>query len=104
MLLNAHDAKKLTKRITRCAALFLLSLPLSAVASDMNPATTAAKKMNNILFGTLGTSICAILIGATFIMAKTGKITWDRFLFVGFCTAGFLGANSIVSLIQGWVV
>jgi len=81
----------------------LLSFFYSASALALDPATKAASKMQTIMFGTLGTSLCAILIGATFIMAKAGKISWDRFVFIGFCTAGFLGAPSIVSMIQGWV-
>lgn len=68
-----------------------------------DPATKSATKMKDILFGPLGTSLAAILIGATFILAYVGKTTWDRFIFVGFCSAGFLGSQSIVSLIQGWV-
>jgi type IV secretory pathway VirB2 component (pilin) len=83
---------------------FLMTAFLSSpVFAQMDPATNAANKMKTILFGGLGTSLCAILLGATFILAKTGKITWDKFIFLGFCTAGFLGAPSIVTLIKGWV-
>jgi type IV secretory pathway VirB2 component (pilin) len=80
----------------------MMTFPVSVFA-ESDPASKAAGEMQTILFGTLGTSLCAIIIGATFIMAKTGKITWDRFIFIGFCTAGFLGAPSIVTSIQGWV-
>lgn len=69
----------------------------------MDPATEASSRMADILFGAFGMSLSAILIGATFLMAYVGKITWDRFVFVGFCAAGFLGSKSIVSIISGWV-
>jgi type IV secretory pathway VirB2 component (pilin) len=75
----------------------------SLVFAETDPATKAALEMKAKLFGEFGFSLAAILIGATFVMAKAGKITWDRFIFVGFCTAGFLGAPSIVEMIKGWV-
>lgn len=83
--------------------LLILSFAYSTSVFALDPASRAASKMQGIMFGTLGTSLCAILIGATFIMAKAGKISWDRFVFIGICTAGFLGAPSIVSMIEGWV-
>lgn len=91
------------KKIKTIKFLILLVLTKSSLAFAMDPATKAAVKMHGIMFGTLGSSLAAILIGATFVMAKAGKITWDRFIFIGFCTAGFLGAPSIVEMISGWV-
>jgi len=84
--------------------LFITMLYTSfAFAEDTDPATRAADKMQTIMFGSLGTSLATIMIGATFVMAKTGKITWDRFIFVGLCTAGFLGAPAIVNIIKSAV-
>jgi type IV secretory pathway VirB2 component (pilin) len=79
-----------------------LSWPLLAFAEN-DPFTSAGNGIERILFGTLGTSLCGIIIGATFLMAKVGKISWDRFISVGICTAGFLGAPSIVYIIKSWV-
>jgi hypothetical protein len=90
------------KQFSRMYFLILVLLICSSTFA-MDPATRAATEMNTILFGALGTSISAIILGGTFILAKTGKITWDKFLFIGFCTAGFLGAPSIVTMIKGWV-
>ena len=78
-------------------------LPTLSFASDIDPASKAAMKMHSILFGVLGTSLVGIIIGATFLMAKTGKITWDRFVFIGCCAAGFLGSPLIVTMIKDWV-
>jgi type IV secretory pathway VirB2 component (pilin) len=94
-------AKLVLMKNIKLLALMLMYSNLAMAYSD--PATKASNQMKNILFGSLGTSLAAMLIGATFIMAYVGKITWDRFIFVGFCSAGFLGSQSIVSLIQGWV-
>lgn len=80
---------------------FLSYSSLAMAATD--PATQASTKMSDILFGTFGTSLSAILIGGTFILAYVGKITWDRFVFIGFCAAGFLGSKAIVSVIHSWV-
>lgn len=80
----------------------LLMMPISALA-DTDPFTNTGNHLKTILFGSFGTTLCAIIIGATFIMAKFGKIGWERFLFVAFCTAGFLGAPSIVLLIKGFL-
>lgn len=82
---------------------FYLSVFLCSKVFALDPATNAANQMKGILFGGLGVSLSAIIIGATFIMANTGKISWDRFVFIGFCTAGFLGSPAIVGLIQSWV-
>ena len=79
--------------------LFTYAIPAICLAEE-DPMTTAGNKFSSILFGTFGTTLCAILIGATFLMAKAGKVSWDRFLFIGFCSAGFLGAPSIVSIIK----
>lgn len=79
----------------------LLCMPLAAYAQD--PFSKSAGKISDILFGTFGTSIAAILLAATFVMAKVGKVSWDKFLFIGFCTAGFLGSKSIITMISGWV-
>ncbi|MCD6040280.1 MAG: hypothetical protein K0S27_1680 [Gammaproteobacteria bacterium] len=76
--------------------------PFSAMAEN-DPFTSAGNGIERILFGTLGTSLCGIIIGATFLMAKVGKISWERFISVGICTAGFLGAPSIVYMIKNWV-
>lgn len=92
---------KLNSLLLNALMLFLMTTGLSF--AEIDPATRASARMSSIMFGQFGTSISAIIIGATFIMAKTGKITWDRFVFIGFCTAGFLGARSIVSIINGWV-
>lgn len=83
--------------------LVITALPIMAFAANSDPFTGAGNGMKNILFGTLGTSLCAIIIGATFLMAKVGKISWDKFVQVGLCTAGFLGAPSIVTLVKSWV-
>jgi hypothetical protein len=56
-----------------------------------------------ILFGSFGLSICTIAVGASFLAAKFGKISWDQFLFIGGCTAGFIGTPSLISLISSWV-
>lgn len=101
MLIHNNFKKIIKKMIVTTTTVFLV-WP-AVVFADVDPATRTAGKMQNILFGTLGTSLCSILIGATFIMAKTGKITWDRFMYIGFCTAGFLGSKSIVNLISEWV-
>jgi type IV secretory pathway VirB2 component (pilin) len=82
--------------------IILIVSPAMAFA-DNDPFTAAGNGMKGILFGTLGTSLCGIIIGATFLMAKVGKISWDKFMQVGLCTAGFLGAPSIVTLIKSWV-
>jgi type IV secretory pathway VirB2 component (pilin) len=86
---------------TFIAFLFLI-FPFSAFA-ESDPFTRAGNGIEHILFGTLGTSLCGIIIGATFLMAKVGKISWERFISVGICTAGFLGAPSIVYMIKSWV-
>ena len=79
--------------------LIIFLLPVLALA-DSDPFTSAGNKFMNILFGTLGMSLCTISLGVTFIMAKFGKISWDKFLFVGFCIAGFIGAPSIIEIIR----
>jgi type IV secretory pathway VirB2 component (pilin) len=79
----------------------VINTPYIAYA-DVDPFTSAGNGMTKILFGTLGTSLCSIIIAATFLMAKIGKVTWDKFISVAICTAGFLGAPSIVTLIKGW--
>ncbi len=83
-------------------AFLFLVIPLTAFAEN-DPFTNAGNGIERILFGTLGTSLCGIIIGATFLMAKVGKISWDRFISVGLCTAGFLGAPSLVYMIKSWV-
>jgi type IV secretory pathway VirB2 component (pilin) len=85
-----------------CSVFLCWMLPLSALAEN-DPFTSAGNGIERILFGTLGTSLCGIIIGATFLMAKVGKISWERFISVGLCTAGFLGAPSIVYMIKSWV-
>ncbi len=79
----------------------LVYFPLAAYAED--PFSKSAGKISDILFGKFGTSIAAVLLAATFVMAKVGKVSWDKFLFIGFCTAGFLGSKSIITMIGGWV-
>lgn len=87
-----------------CYYFLVVSLLMPSLClADEDPMTKAGKTFSGILFGTLGTSLCTILIGATFLMAKAGKVSWDRFLFIGFCSAGFLGAPSIVYLIKSMV-
>lgn len=78
-----------------------LTYPMTALALD--PISKASNKIESTLFGGLGISICSIIIGATFLMAKVGKITWDKFLFTAICSAGFLGSRSIVNIIQSCV-
>lgn len=80
---------------------FFVSFP--AFAGDNDPATKTGVHIANILFGQLGGAVCAIFIAATFIQAKTGKCSWDRFIFVAFCVAGYLGSLTIVNLIRSWV-
>lgn len=86
-----------------CALLLSLLLPALSYAGDIDPMTSAGNKFMLILFGALGTAICCLIIGGTFVMAKTGKVSWDRFLFIGFCAAGFLGTPSIVAMIRNMV-
>ena len=83
--------------------LFSLFLIPTIALAENDPFTKAGTGMMSILFGGLGVAICTIIIGSTFLMAKVGKITWDKFMQVMFCTAGFLGAPSIVMLIKTWV-
>lgn len=80
----------------------LLCMPLVAHA-DNDPFSKTAGRMSAILFGPFGTTIASILLAATFVMAKVGKVSWDKFLFIGFCTAGFLGSQSIIGIIKGLV-
>lgn len=93
------------KRIYRQLIIFLMvtALIFPEIALAYDPMTTASLKIENIMFGKFGMSISAIIIGATFLLAKTGKITWDRFIFIGLCTAGFLGSQSIVNTVRGCV-
>ena len=79
-----------------------LLLPASVFA-ESDPFSRAGNGISGILFGSLGTSLCGIIIGVTFLMAKVGKVSWDRFIQVGLCTAGFLGAPSLVTLLKTWV-
>jgi type IV secretory pathway VirB2 component (pilin) len=74
-------------------------LPYLAFADD-DPMSRAGNKFYNILFGTLGTTLCCIIMGATFILAKVGKVSWDKFLYIGFCAAGFIGTPSIIALLK----
>lgn len=75
----------------------------SSVFAGVDPETQAAQQIHSILFGSFGLCICAIILGATFFLAKAGKVTWDKFLFILFCTAGFLGSPGIVTTIRQWV-
>ena len=96
--------KKLSPALTRyLAGVSLACLPALSFAGEMDPMTTAGNKFMLILFGSLGTALCCLIIGGTFVMAKTGKVSWDRFLFIGFCAAGFLGTPSIVAMIRNMV-
>lgn len=83
-------------------AFILLILPILAHA-ESDPFTKAGTGMSNILFGAAGTSIVGIIIGVTFKLAQLGKVSWDKFLQVTYCAAGFFGAPSIAMLIKGWV-
>lgn len=87
---------------TLIACLLMLTLSDMALA-NIDPATKAASGMRDILFGSFGLSLSAIFVGVTFLLAKTGKITWDRFVGLGICVAGFLGAPGIVTLLKSWV-
>jgi len=94
----------LKRFIKRSKSYLVLTLSIfSSCAFALDPETKAAQKVHSILFGSFGLSVCAIILGATFLLAKTGKITWDKFLFILLCTAGFFGSPAIVSTIQGWV-
>jgi len=97
-----QNAQKIYKKTLYLIVSLFLN-PVITFASDIDPASKAAMKMHSILFGMLGTSLVGIIIGATFLMAKTGKITWDRFVFIGCCAAGFLGSPLIVTMIKDWV-
>lgn len=94
--------KNIVNKLRYYFILAFLFIPTVCLA-DQDPMTTGGKKFAGILFGTFGTTLCSIIIGATFIMAKVGKVSWDRFLFVGFCAAGFLGAPSIVYMIKSFI-
>ncbi len=76
---------------------------LSNIALALDPMTKASNKIESTLFGGFGLSMCSIILGATFLMAKVGKISWDKFLFTGMCCAGFLGAPSLINTLAGWV-
>lgn len=78
-------------------------LPCLALAEEDNPFTRTGNAFYGILFGVLGTTLCAIIMGATFLLAKFGKVSWDKFLYIGFCVAGFLGTPSIIALIKSTV-
>lgn len=97
---------KLKNRLSEKKFLFLYAiycLPAVSFAEDVDPLTRSGSKIMAILFGRLGFSICALVLGSTFILALIGKVSWDRFIVIGFLTAGFIGAPSIVQLIASWV-
>lgn len=84
-------------------AMMYCTLTPTLVFADENPLVSSSSHMSELMFGALGMSLCSIIFGATFIMAKVGKVTWDRFIQIGLYTAGFLGSPSIVLLIKSWV-
>ena len=94
--------KKTNKKKFIYCAVILALLPALAMA-EQDPFSKSASQMSTILFGPLGTTLCSIVLGATFVMAKVGKISWDKFLYIGFCTVGFLGSPKIVALFKGWL-
>jgi type IV secretory pathway VirB2 component (pilin) len=73
------------------------------VFAQTDPMTKTGLGIAGILFGTLGGVICSIYLGSTFIMAKSGKCSWDRFVFVAFCITGFLGTPTLINLARGWI-
>lgn len=99
------NSKKLFNHFIKVCSMFMMIACLFPMVgwADRDPMTKAGSQISAILFGTLGSTLCAIIIGATFLLAKVGKVSWERFVQVGLCTAGFLGAPSIVSLIQSWI-
>jgi hypothetical protein len=90
-------------RIYRPPLFSLLFLLPCLAWADEDPMSKAGTAFYGILFGTLGTTLCAIIMGATFILAKVGKVSWDKFLYIGFCVAGFIGTPSIIALIRSAV-
>jgi type IV secretory pathway VirB2 component (pilin) len=92
--------------MTKQKVLFFLLTILPCVAfafTEDDPISRVGNKMFLVLFGSLGVTLCAIIMGATFILAKVGKVSWDQFLYIGFCTAGFLGTPSIITVIKSAV-
>jgi type IV secretory pathway VirB2 component (pilin) len=84
--------------------LFSTLFSIAAFADTENdPFTKTGNKMETILFGSLGLSLCTIVIGVTFLMAKFGKISWDKFMYIFFCVAGFLGASTVATIIANVV-
>ena len=101
-----HIDQLLRRYFLKLQELFLflcLSLFPVLVFAEEDPMSRAGQKFFYILFGSLGTTICALIMGATFILAKVGKVSWDKFLFIGFCTAGFVGTPSIITLLKSAV-
>lgn len=96
---------KFREMLKRKDAVFLtlatMIIPSVVFADD--PFSKSATKMSGILFGTFGTAIASMLLAGSFFLAMVGKVTWNNFLYIGFCTAGFLSAPKIITLIQDWV-
>jgi len=75
-------------------SLMIVYLPVYA---DDDPMTKSANWMGGILFGGFGLGLCSLILAGTFIMAKTGKVSWERFIGIGICVCGFFGSPVIVS-------
>ncbi len=97
-----HVRQKTTQGLRQWTLIGWLLVPAPCFA-DVDPVTKGANQFVSILFGSLGTSLCILIIGSCFLMAKLGKITWDRFLYVGLLAVGFLGTPSIVALLSQMV-
>lgn len=91
---------KNTKLILKVNLLFLAMLPFTAFAINDDPLSKMGTTIYSSMFQGVGISLCAVIIGVTFLLAKVGKVAWDQFMWVGLCAAGFIGTPSLIKLIQ----
>jgi type IV secretory pathway VirB2 component (pilin) len=85
-------------------AVIILFIYCTGALADQDPFTKSSNHLMGIMFGPLGTRICVLSLASAFILAAQGKVTWDRFVFIALCIAGFMGSPLIVSMIKGWVI